>query len=371
MHIIIDRLKLETALEVVSKFMDARPIGSILENTVITAEKDNTVTVRAGNSDTQAVVIIKEGAECKVPGMYLLPGKPLYDSVKEMPEGNIEIKVREDGKAVDMTWPNGGCTFPCYTDEYPATRDPEEADATEFTTSASVLLRGLSGTIYAVSKDDLRPQLETIFIENDDTLQFTGTNGRLLAHSGTPDGNKHKKGTLLMPMYVADKLTKILPDDETPVTVRADKKRIAVMTEDLTVSTFNQTANYPNYKSVFPKEFTTNITVAKDALTKAIKCILPYSATRSVIIKTEPGKLNLAGENNDTKAKIKETLKAQATGEHVQTAFNGDSLLETIKNIKGDSVFIKLNGPSQAALVSGSEEDGFEEKTVIMPVMTT
>ena len=369
MHIIIDRLTLEAALEVVNKFVDARPLNSILENAVVTAEKDNTVTVRAGNTDTQAVFIIKDGAECKVPGTILLPGKPLYDSVKEMPDGNIEMKIRDGANLIDITWPNGGCMFPCYKDEYPATKDPEEQDATEFTTSCAILCRGLRSTIYAVSKDELRPQLETVFIENDENLQFTGTNGRLLAHSGTPDGNKHKKGTMLMPMNVAEKLVKMLPDDETPVTVRADKKRISVMTENITVSTFNQTANYPNYKSVFPKEFTTHITVNKDSLSRAIRRILPYSATTTVILQIEDGKLNLAAENTNTKAKIKETLEAQVTGEHVNTAFNGDNLLETLKNIKGEAANISLNGPNKAALISGSEDDGFEEKTVIMPVM--
>lgn len=370
MHIIIDRLSLESALEVVNKFIEQRPTNSILENALITAEKDNIINIRAGNSDTQAVFIAKEDVECKTPGKILIPGKALYDAVREMPQGNIEIKVREDNKAVDMDWPNGGCTFPCFTEEYPAAKDPEENEATEFTTSASVMRRGIGSTLYAVNKDNLRPHLETIYIENDDTLQFTGTNARLLAHSGTPNGNKHRQGTLLLPMSVAEKLLKILPDDETPVTVRADKKRIAIMTEYITVSTFNQTAKYPNYKSVFPNDFTTEISINKESLAKTVKRILPYSATNSIIIQTEPGKLVLAGENSNTKAKIKESIEGQITGEDVKTAFNGDNFLDTIKNVKGETVNIKLNGPSKAALICGNEEDGFEEMTIIMPVMT-
>ena len=138
-----------------------------------------------------------------------------------------------------------------------------------------------------------------------------------------------------------------------------------------TIVTRKIIGRYPNYASIIPKSFNSQLTAKKSELVSAIKRVLVCANKASGHIKLVLGEFGCSIQSEDisTGTAAKESLDGVAyDGVGLVIGFKGDYLLRCISAIEGNEVIIKFTEAKKAAIVTGNEDTSI---ALIMPVALT
>jgi DNA polymerase-3 subunit beta len=127
---------------------------------------------------------------------------------------------------------------------------------------------------------------------------------------------------------------------------------------------------YPPYEKVIPGENPYVLTVNRVDLIASLRRmrIIANPATHQVRFTLEPGKMILQAENTDA-GEAREELQAHFDSDPLQIAFNGDFLMEILKNMDSESVLLKIKDGATAVVIEELEQDpGMEYLALLMPV---
>jgi len=119
-------------------------------------------------------------------------------------------------------------------------------------------------------------------------------------------------------------------------------------------------AAFPNYENILNPQTTTTMDIDRHDLIGALERVdvIVRDFSRMVLIRLSPeGDLVLTGKAPETGA-VEEILDAKIEGESLTVAFNVAFLLEGLKALYGDRVFISFNGPDgQMTMLRPGEKD--------------
>ena len=142
--------------------------------------------LEVGISTTILVQINKEGS-------ITIPAKKLYEIVRELPDGEVEITVAKNN-AVNIK--AGKAFFKIMglsKEDYPKLPEWSPKDATEI--SQALIKESLSLTSFAISYDETRYVLNGVLISvNGSKIRFVATDGRRLAYKEHELENKSGSG---------------------------------------------------------------------------------------------------------------------------------------------------------------------------------
>jgi DNA polymerase-3 subunit beta len=117
---------------------------------------------------------------------------------------------------------------------------------------------------------------------------------------------------------------------------------------------------FPNYENILNPQTTTTMDIDRHELIAALERVdvIVRDFSHMVLIRLSPeGDLLLTGKAPETGA-VQEVLDAKIEGESLTVAFNVSFLIEGLKALYGDRVFISFNGPDgQMTMLRPGEKD--------------
>lgn len=125
---------------------------------------------------------------------------------------------------------------------------------------------------------------------------------------------------------------------------------------------------YPNYKEIIPKKFTTQISCSRPELLNQIKSASLFSGkVNEVKIKTDPkkGEVEVSSQNPES-GEYKSSLAAKIKGEAIEVSFNHRFLLDGLANIKSAEINLELNGASGPGVLKPVGDQSY--LYVVMPI---
>lgn len=357
---------IETLLSV-TKVVQNKPINSLLETVVLAFGKD-TLTMTAGNGETMVTMQLKEGVTVAAePGIeFLAMAKPLTDSIREMPEGEIEISYNPGEPTMTISWATGSCKAPAYENDFPYEKQPDPEAAQSLDIPAAMLLEGLEATFFAAADDMLRPNISAILIETGTVLGFTATNLMILTHRESPSPCEASEAQILLPRSAADIVRRLIPDDDEPVHIVHDGHRITFTHRDTVINTRLEQARFPAYRTIIPKNSDTAIILDRKTLSGTVSRSSIYSDDDTICLAAGPDGLTVKARSLTTKADTTEKIEATVTGESTECWFPGKHMKEILRNINGDNVTLRLSGPSKPILIEGQENEGYDAFSMLL-----
>jgi DNA polymerase-3 subunit beta len=128
---------------------------------------------------------------------------------------------------------------------------------------------------------------------------------------------------------------------------------------------------YPNYKEIVPKKFTTQLTIKKEDFINQIKSAALFSGKVSEIkLKASPSKkeVDVLSQSIDI-GDYKSSILAKIKGEDATVSFNHRFLLDGLLNIKSSEILLDLNGDSGPGVLRPVGDDTY--LYVVMPIKAT
>lgn len=346
----------EAAKEAV-RAIEGRTAMPILTGVVV-CQENREIYLLAG--DGECLYRVSAGAALECEGvtdgrLFCVNGATLKDALASLSEQPIAVE-HEDGRVV-ITYANGTMEMPAdNADEYPVMRKLEGYRHAIF---ADGLLQECyaKASVAADEKNQVRPVMGcvNIVIRQDGGADVVASDGHrlvlcaLAADKLTTD-MEAGDGVLLPPK------TRIFMDGrEGRISIRTDGQTAILATRGTgrAFTTRLVESRYPDYRRVIPEDFAHEAVLDTRALMAALRRVTPFSndSSRLVELAFHEGALALRAEDRDFNREANERLPYEGSMADLRIGFKGTALMEMLKVAEAESVRIRMNDPSKAAVL--------------------
>ena len=363
----LDRSSLQQALQQLGKVIPARTTLPILSSVLVLA-RDGKLSLRA--TDLELSQITTLSADVSTEGSVAIPHRTLLEITSEMPEWILSFEAADDHRVQITT------SFGSYSimgkplEEFPAL--PEVDAQRTVSIPSSLLKRIIDKTIFAISRDELKPSLQgVLFRFAKESIQAVATDGhRLVRFINTQFSGSDYVGDNIIPGKSLGILGTYLNGDE-EAHLNIGENHIMIQSQDTVLYTRIIEERFPDYDSVFPKESSKNLKIERDEVLAAVRRVSIFSnkTTHQIAFQLKDNDLKVSTEDVETVSNAQETLSCEYSGEPLTIGYNANYLRDILSHIDSSTVLIELDSPVTAAIFYPDKQQENEELTMLlMPI---
>jgi DNA polymerase-3 subunit beta len=228
-----------------------------------------------------------------------------------------------------------------------------------FTIESQTFLDALSGVSVACQVSDFRPELSGILFHfKDEQLYVVATDSFRLAKQEVSNKkiktNYKDNFSCIVPLRTVQEVMRIFSGKkQETINVAIDEHQIMFYNDQITTVSRLINGKFPDYEMVIPSSFEVEMTVKKEDIISALK--LTSSLSNRLF------EVHLALDENMKYIKLTSSshefgegeymLSVKAKGQPLQASFNWRFILDGIKNIKTENVFIGLNNEQKPSVI--------------------
>lgn len=348
MKIKVSKEKLLKGLQVVQSAVSAQATLPVLYNVLVKAETGKLILTV---SDLTVTIRYSLEAEVKKGGESTLPAKRFVNIVRELPQDSLEMEI-DDKNAATLS-----CGSSLYkilgisSDEFPPV--PKFDGGHAFSMEQSAFKEMLKKTVYAVSLDESRHVLNGLLLcFKEQKLSIVATDGRRLAlveqEIEVPAGAEQEA---VIPTKTVNELIRSL-GDEGNVKLQISANMALFDAGEIQIYTKLIEGNYPNYRQVIPTRCEERVSLGREELLAALRRVALMASDKSNSIKVSFGK-NLVAMSIVTPdvGEAHETVPAKYTGKEIVLAFNPEFIMDPLRNLTNDVVYIELTDAMSPAVL--------------------
>ena len=240
---------------------------------------------------------------------------------------------------------------------------------TSYEIDSKKLIEGIKSVYYSSSVSDVKPEISSVFIYNDQTsLVFVSTDSFRLAEKKIKIKGLEETTHILVPFKNIGEILKIFGEFQGIIKVCFNKNQISFSSDDVYLTSRIIDGIFPDYRQIIPKNFTTDVVVLKQDLLNALKISNIFSDKFNQVnlkISSKEKIFELSSSNNDI-GENKTYLDAVINGENIELSFNYKYFLDCFQSITTDSVSIKFSGSAKPIVISPISDPSFTY--LIMPM---
>lgn len=351
-------------LGLVQGISERRATMPVLSHVLISVNKNK---IEISATDLETTMSTWSDAEVSEEGSLAVPARKLYEIVKELESGDIEVEEIGNHwveiRASSAVFKIAGLP----SEDFPII--PELNSDQLFSVESALLEEMISKTIFAVSPDELRRNLAGIFFEEagNKSLRLVATDGHRLSlvEKNIDSKVKFDKGFVVPKKGVAE-LRKVLK--------LSDKVRIGVGDnffmaegEDIILIARLIDADFPDYKQVTPEVAKVTLTLNRGDFLSALKrvSILSSEKTRSVKFSISNEGMTLVSVSPEI-GEAREAVPVEYAGDPIELGFNARYLMDVLEAVTQEKVQIGLIDELSPAVVRPEGDEVY--LSVIMPM---
>ncbi|MBU5441966.1 DNA polymerase III subunit beta [Paenibacillus sp. MSJ-34] len=379
MKLTIYKNELNEAIQHVSKAITSRTTIPILHGIKIDVTHQG-VTLTASDTDIsiQSFIPLEDGkrtiARIEKTGSVVLPAKFFVDIIKKLPLEDVEIEVKEHFQ----TFIRSGST-----DIQMVGLDPEEFPVLPtiegnqtITINGDLLKTVIKQTVFAISTNESTPILTGIlWTLKDNELKFMATDRvRLASRSVRLDTNEDVQfNNVVISGKTLNELSKIVPDQNTLVEIVVSDNQVLFKIDRVLFYSRILDGVYPDVSKVIPQNYKTELTLDTKKLTDAIdRAYLLSREEKTNIVRLmtkEDGTIEISSSSSEL-GKVTEQLDVKEfTGEPLKISFNSKYMLDVLKVIDSEYIFLGFTGAMSPIIIIPKEHS--DSLHLILPYRTT
>lgn len=371
MEISVSRAELLRELTAAQSVVERKTTIPILSNFLFEAADDR-LQITATDLDQS----LRTGCSAKVKraGSCTVPARKLYDYIKLLPDGEVQIRLmdnhwvqirtgRSNTKMVGMARAN----FP-QVPEFPigqSTRIP-----------VTSLKSMIAKTIFAISNEESRYTLNgALLILKAESLAMVATDGHRLAHvekTGENLENVTGERKILVPRKALQELQGLLANtDTTQLDFADDDHQLYFRVGTRVLTSRKLSGQFPNYEAVMPRDNSRFLVVRSEELQSSIQRVAQFADERSGAIKMrlEGNELRISSSSNEA-GESEDVIESPYNFDPIVVGFNSQYLLDFLKAI-GNTGEVRLefkDAQSAGQMRPEDSQDDTRYRYIIMPM---
>lgn len=222
-----------------------------------------------------------------------------------------------------------------------------------------VLISLLKEVSFCAATTDIKPEIASIYLySKDDLLYSVATDSYRLAEK-TVVNETQLECSLLIPQKHIQDILQIIQEEEGKCALSQNNGILTLSMEGLTLSIHTVTGQFPDYRQLFPKEFTTKVTMSKEELQKALTLTTFFNESYSQVecIFTD-NKVTLHSKN-EAIGQVTHTIHSTKEGEDIEVKYNNRYFLDVLPHIEGGTVVSSFTTPNRPMFIQGTQDIHF------------
>ena len=373
MDFVISSSQLLSHLQIVSRVVNSKNSLPILDNVLMSVE-DGILKITA--SDLESTITTTLPLEnYSGDGVIATDTKKILDVLKEFPEQPLTFNINTDDKRIDITSQNGKYTLVGVDgSDFPQATQLKADKTISISISPDILYGGITSAIFATGDDELRPIMNGIFIELQESgINFVATDAHKLVRYTRKEVKAETESSFILPKKPANILKTILPKASDDVILEFDEKNAVFSFGSIRLVCRLLEGVYPNYNSVIPRENPNKLVVDRVELYNSLRRIGMFASQSSNLVglKINGNTLEISAQDMDFSISGKEVINCQYEGDEMEIGFKSNFLGEILSNISTPEVTIELSDPTRAGIILPKDNENPDEDVLmlLMPMM--
>ena len=353
--------------------IEKRNVMPILSKVLIEAKKDK-LCIQATDQDNSLQSQVS--AQVENSGKVLVDAQNLYDILKELPEGNINLS--QSGQKLKLK--QKASTFHLLSlsvQDFP-TFPPFQME-NSFMVDSTALKHLIEKTSYCASVDETRYHLTGVFFENikeekSSFFRFVATDGHRLGLAQYPcEKMLLEKGVIISKKGVQE-IKKLSSQTSSEVEVAVIPPRILFRYGETVLSVKLVEGSYPNYQPLIPKSNVVSITLDANLFSHALRRVSLLSSNRfkGVNFHIADKKIHMEAENPELGSAQDEVVYENKTGKSLKVRFNSRYILDAIAAMGSEKIRMEFGGKEAPCVITPEYEKDRKKRNdslcVIMPM---
>jgi DNA polymerase-3 subunit beta len=354
MNIVVLKNNFKEALNIVAGIKKENSQLPILKNILLKTEKGS---IEILATDLEIGVTHKISGKVVTDGVVAIPYSVISQIISNLSFERITLESKGTSFLVNADNYKARITT-AVADDFPIIPDISES-ATHFTIDTQILLEALQTVSVACQVSDFRPELSGILMHfKNGVFRVVATDSFRLAKQEIP-AKKIKtdfEGELscIIPLRTVQEIIRIFSGKkESSLELRIDDNQIWCADESTRIVSRRINGSFPDYEAVIPAVYDAEITVKKEDIVSALK-LTSSLANRlfevRFILDEDMKYIKLISSSNEF-GEGEYLLPVKATGQKLEISFNWRFILDGIRNIKTESVFIGLNNEQKPSVI--------------------
>lgn len=369
MRFIVSTSTLLKQLLAVNGASSSSTVLPILENFLFEI-KDGNLVISA--TDLQTSMTTSLPVESKEEGKVAVPSKILLETLKTLPDQPIAFNIDDSTFAIEISAGDGKYKLSGENGEdFP--KIPTVENGSAVAVSASILSEAINKTLFAVSNDELRPNMTGVYCQlNSDNITFVATDGHKLVRYRRKDTKSDSTSSFILPKKALGLLKSSLPTEDIDVSVEYNNTSAFFKFGNINLVCRLIDERFPDYEAVIPLNNPNKLVIERGLFLNCLRRVVIFAnkTTHQVRLKITGSELNISSEDIDFANEAHERLGCQYEGEDMEIGFNAKFLIEMLNNLSSEEVLLEMSTPNRAGLLMPQNGDQNEDVLMlVMPVM--
>jgi DNA polymerase-3 subunit beta len=342
----------------------------ILNNLLIRTES-NRIKVMA--TDREIGIVSDYEAEIIRGGDITLSAKKLYEMVREI-QGDVIHVTKNERDMVILTCQKAVYRSPGIpAEDYPAVVDPGELPL--FKIKAVVLKEMIRKTVFAISTDEMRKNLNGVFLETESAggnalIRMVATDGHRLSLINMDTGESEflflDKGVII-PRKGIGEIRRLVEDLTDEVWIGVRQGMLLIKTDHTLLKVSLIDGEYPDYKRVIPVERGVLVGLDRDKFLHALRRMSVISSERynGVIISLSNERMVLSSTNPDV-GEANDEIEVTYQGEERSVGYNVTYLADAVEVIDEERVEFEIGAGMKPGVIRAVDNENYF--CIVMPL---
>ena len=360
---------LTKALNIVSKAVTSRTTIPILKGILLEVSEDGKLKMCASDLDItiEETVDVEEASS----GSVVVQSKLFGDIIRKLPNADVTVSL-EDGNIIIKCMNSQFSIVGLSADEFPNIKNMETSED-DIVFNKNILREMIRKTSFAASVDESKGVITGILIELlNDGVNMVAIDGYRMAITRETMINLNEKNVIIS-AKIMNEISKILSEaneDEENVKIMLNDKRAIFVIGNIKVVLRLLDGEFIKYKDVLPKDSKIKVRVNKSDLMESIeRASLLSKEGKNNLIKLSIKDTIVTITSKSEEGNVKEEVIITKEGEDLDIGFNAKYVLDVLKSIDDEEIYMYFNTSITPCLVEPVEGDAFEY--LILPVRIT
>lgn len=344
------------------KCLGQNPAFPIVENILISIEPEQIKFVTTDLATYIRTVIPMPNLQ---QGVVLVPFGKLINLLKLLSDQHLDLTINLENFRLKIKAKEGNYEIAGENpDDFPAF--PKSDNASEwFSASGIAFKNALDTVLYAVCKDELRPAMTGVFVEANQNVTLTATNGNVLAHSEiVEEFEVHSSKSEIMRLKALRAVLGIIPEEK-KITISSNDSMQWVQMGDVELCARKIEERYPTWKNAIPS-LTNSVKIDRENLLASVHRMLLFVDESTSVLKVEINlkSISISADNlnYDHHGHERVTLESEAK-EMLTIGLNASYLKEALGKITQEFLTLEYVAANKAIVLR--HESGF---CLLMPI---
>ncbi|TFE25343.1 DNA polymerase III subunit beta [Cohnella luojiensis] len=378
MKLTILRNELNDAIQHVSKAVASRTTIPILSGIKLDANLSG-VTLTASDTDISIQSFIpletpdKTIATVSRPGSVVLTAKFFVEIVKKLPHEEVHIEVGERFQTLITSGATEIQLVGLDPEEFPVLPTVQEDQVVSI--PGDLLRDMIRQTVFAVTTNESTPILTGVLWNLQEGIyKFVATDRHRLASRSAPvELYDVRFSNIVISGKTLNELAKIVPDQNVMVDIVVAENQVLFKLGNVLFYSRMLDGTYPDTSKIIPQSFKTELVLNTKSLSDSIDRAYLLSREEKTnivrLVTTDDGGIEISSSSSEL-GKVTEQLGVvKMSGEPLKIAFNSKYMLDVLKVIDSEELFIGFNGAMSPIIIRPNDHEN--SLHLILPYRTT